>query len=155
VYNLYGFTIELDQDATFATSNLNIGGWTETDADEAQGLMTFDYNGADIILFWQPMGGDTPQDTVDQTYQLQQLGKPDLTFVPLGVGDLVVGGGTGKYVGFLTSDSAGGNASGGLIGAWNCADSGTKLSLTATGKDSTALQIRFDRLTSGFSCVSS
>ena len=154
VYNLYGFTVELDQDATFATSNLNIDGWSESDATTAQGLMTFEYNGADIVIFWQPKeDSSTPQNTVDLTYQLQELGKPDLTFAPLNEGDLTVDGSAGRFAGFLTSDASGGNAAGGLIGAWTCPDSNTQLSLTATSPDSTALQIRFDRLTSGFSCA--
>ena len=160
MYQKYGFKVELDQDATFATANLNINGWTDSVASEAQGLMTFDYNGADVVMFWQPQNGDTPQETVDLTYQLQQLSKPDQTFAPLKEGPLWISvpksidGGDGRYMGFLTSDALGENASGGLIGAWTCADSETQVSLTATGPDSTALQIRFDRLTSGFSCAS-
>ena len=153
VYNKYGFKVELDQDATFATANLNINGWTDSVADEAQGLMTFDYNGANVVLFWQPQNGDTPQETVDLTYQLQQLGNPDQTFATLSEGALTIDGADGRFVGFLTSDASGGNASGGLIGAWTCSDSETQISLTATGPDSTALQIRFDRLTSGFTCA--
>jgi hypothetical protein len=153
VYNLYGFSVELDQDASFANSNLNVSGWTDADADAEQGLMTFDYNGAGIVLFWQPQNGDTPQTTVDLTYQLQQLSKPDMSFAPLSEGELTVDGGSGRFAGFLTSDGSGGNAAGGLIGAWTCPDSNTQLSLTATSPDSTALQIRFDRLTSGFSCA--
>ena len=153
VYDKYGFKVELDQDATFATANLNINGWTDSVADQAQGLMTFDYNGANVVMFWQPQNGDTPQETVDLTYRLQQLGKPDQTFAPLSEGALTIDGGDGRFVGFLTSDVSGGNASGELIGAWTCADSETQISLTATGPDSTALQIRFDRLTSGFSCA--
>jgi len=154
VYEKYGFKVELDQDATFATANLNINGWTDSVADETQGLMTFEYNGANIVMFWQPQNGDTPQETVDLTYQLQQLGNPDQTYAQLSNDALTIDGGDGRFVGFLTSDVSGGNASGGLIGAWTCADSETQISLTATGPDPTALQIRFDRLTSGFSCAS-
>ncbi len=153
VYDRYGFTVELDQDATFASSNLNVGGWSDADPDSSQGLMTFNYNGANIVIFWQPQKGDTPQDTVDLTYQLQQLSNPALTFAALSEGDLAVDGGAGKFVGFLTSEFSGENASGGLIGAWTCPESATQVSLTATSPDSTALQIRFDRLTSGFSCA--
>jgi hypothetical protein len=152
VYDNYGFTVELDQDATFATSNLNIDGWSGTTADSSQGLMTFNYNGADIVLFWQPQADSTPQETIDLTYQLQQLGNPDLLFASLSDGDITVAGSAGRFTGFLSTDSLGGNATGGLIGAWTCADSGTQLSMTATGPDSTALQIRFDRIISGFSC---
>lgn len=153
VYNHHGFTVELDQDSSFASSNLSVVGWTESEPSDTQGLLTFTYNGADVVIFWQPHNGDSPQTTVDMTYQLQQLSKPDLNFVPLSQGDLAVDGTYGRFTGFLTSDAEGENASGGLIGAWTCADSSTQLSLTAMGPDSTALQIRFDRLTSGFSCA--
>ena len=95
------------------------------------------------------------------TYQLQQLGNPDQTYATLNSGPLTeedgvsrdIHEGDGRFVAFLTSDVSGGNASGGLIGAWTCADSETQISLTATSPDSMALQIRFDRLTSGFSCA--
>jgi len=152
VFNDYGFTVKLDQDATFATSDLNIGGWSGTTADTSQGLMTFNYNGADIILFCQPQAGATPQETIDMTYQIQRLANPDLLFASLSDGAITIDGSDGRFKGFLSTDSLGGNATGGLIGAWTCANSGTQLSMTATGPDSTALQIRFDRIITGFSC---
>jgi len=152
VYKEYGFTVELDQDASFGTSSLNIADWLGSTADSSQGLMTFNYNGANIILFWQPQAGSTTQETIDLTYQLQQLGNPDRSFALFNNGDVTVDGSAGRYAGFLSTNASGGDATGGLIGAWTCADSGTQLSMTATGPDSTALQIRFDRLISGFSC---
>ena len=152
VYKEYGFTVELDQDASFGTSSLNIADWLGSPADSSQGLMTFNYNGANIILFWQPQAGSTTQETIDLTYQLQQLGNPDRSFALFNDGDVTVDGSDGRYAGFLSTNASGGDATGGLIGAWTCADSGTQLSMTATGPDSTALQIRFDRLISGFSC---
>lgn len=155
VYNVFGFSVELDQDASFQSSNLKVSGWTETDADNTQGLMTFHYNGADIVIFWQPDSGSSPQQTVDLTYQVQKLSYPDLNFLPISEGDLTVDGETGRFGGYLTSDSSGTGASGGLIGAWTCQDTGTQVSLTASGPDATALQIRFDRLTSGFKCETS
>ena len=152
VYDVYGFTLELDQDSTFATSNFNVVGVTETDPDSTQGLMSFNYNGTDVVILWRPQNSDTPQDSIAFAYVLQQLGNPDLTFTLLSEGDLTVDGDAGMYTGFLSTDSSGDNAIGGIIGAWACADSSTQLSMTATGSDSTALQIRFDRLISGFSC---
>jgi hypothetical protein len=41
----------MDQDSTFASSDFVLGGWTGDVADDDQGLMTFTYNGADIVLF--------------------------------------------------------------------------------------------------------
>ncbi|MBT5252689.1 MAG: hypothetical protein HOL69_03425 [Chloroflexi bacterium] len=152
IYKQFGFTVELDEDASFATSSLNIADWLGSTADSSQGLMTFNYNGANIILFWQPQAVSTTQETIDLTYQLQQLSNPDRSFALFNNGDVTVDGSDGRYAGFLSTNASGGDATGGLIGAWSCADSGTQLSMTATGPDSTALQIRFDRLISGFSC---
>ncbi len=140
------------EDTTFQTSNLDVKGWTGTNADNEQGLMTFNYNGIDIVIFWQPYAGASPQSTVDLTYEVQKLSKPELSFVPISEGDISVDGEPGRFGGYLTSESSGAAASGGLIGAWTCQGTGTQVSLTASGKDSTALQIRFDRLTSGFKC---
>lgn len=152
VYDAFGFSVELDQDASFQSSNLKVRGWTGTDADNEQGLMTFTYNGTDVVIFWQPSSGGSPQAAVDFTYEVQKLSKPNLNFVPISEGDITVDGQDGRFGGYLTSDSSGANASGGLIGAWTCQDSGIQVSLTASGTDATALQIRFDRLTTGFKC---
>jgi hypothetical protein len=52
----------------------------------------------------------------------------------------------------VATDSSGANAGGGLIAAWTCQELDISLILVATGPDATALQIRFDRLVSGFKC---
>ena len=147
----FGFSIQLDQDSTFASSDFVLSGWTSEAADDDQGLVTFTYNGANVILFWEP-GGNTPQALADSTYELQKLSKPDYEFTAINEGDLVVDGQAGRFGGFVFADATGENASGGLIGAWTCPGSGNSISLTATSPDSTALQIRFDRLVLGFEC---
>ena len=68
-------------------------------------------------------------------------------------GILTVNGESGRFGGFVATESSGGSAGGGLIGAWNCAGKGSAFSLTATGPDATALQVRFDRLVAGFKCA--
>ena len=103
-------------------------------------------------MFWQPESSSSPQALVDSTYELQKLSQPEMNFAPINEGDLVVDGESGRFGGFVTADSSGENASGGLIGAWTCQQTGTSISLTATSPDATALQIRFDRLVSGFEC---
>jgi len=129
-----------------------LSGWTGEAATNDQGLVTFTYNGADVVLFWEPQSGNTPQALLDTTYELQKLSKTNFAFTPINEGDLVVDGQAGKYGGFVYADDAGENASGGLIGAWACPETAKLISLTATSPDSTALQIRFDRLVSGFEC---
>ena len=147
----YGFSLKLDEDSTFASSDFALKGWQSEAADDSQGLITFTYNGADVVLFWEPQSG-TPKALADSTYELQKLGKPEFDFTAINEGDLVVDGQAGSFGGFVYADGAGENASGGLIGAWACPGSEKSISLTATSPDSTALQIRFDRLVSGFAC---
>ncbi len=151
VFDGYGFTLKLDQDTQFASSDLAVIGWTGQVADNTQGLATFTYNGADIVLYWEPQT-NTTQNVAASTYELQKLSKPGFDFVSINEGDLVVDGQNGSFGGFLYTDATGGNAIGGLIGAWICPANNQSISLTATGADATALQIRFDRLISGFEC---
>lgn len=151
VFDGYGFTLKMDQDTQFASSDLSVSGWTGPTADNTQGLATFTYKGADIVLYWEPQT-NTPQNVAASTYELQQLSKPTFDFVSINEGDIVVDGQTGSFGGFLYTDATGGNAVGGLIGAWTCPANNQSIALTATGADATALQIRFDRLISGFEC---
>ena len=151
VFEGYGFTLKMDQDAKFSSSDFTLRGWTGQAADNIQGLATFTYNGANIVLYWEPQT-NTTQNVAASTYELQKLSKPEFDFVSINQGDLVVDGQNGSFGGFIYTDATGGNAVGGLIGAWTCPANNQSLSLTATGTDSTALQIRFDRLVSGFEC---
>lgn len=152
VFDQYGFTVALDEDASFASSNLTVSGMTGDTADGKQGLITFHYNGADIAIFWLPATGDPPSTLLATTYQLLKDSQPSNTFTPISDGDVSVDGDPGKFVGFIARDPSGDNAGGGLIAAWDCQGLGLALALIATGPDATTLQIRFDRLVTGFSC---
>jgi len=151
VFDGYGFVLKMDEDTQFASSDLSVSGWTGPTADNTQGLATFTYNGADVVLYWEPQT-NTTQNVAASTYELQKLSKPGFDFVSINEGDLVVDGQAGSFGGFLYTDATGGNAVGGLIGAWICPANNQSIALTATGADATALQIRFDRLISGFEC---
>ncbi|MFP6594771.1 MAG: hypothetical protein VB860_07355 [Dehalococcoidia bacterium] len=152
VFKDFGFSLQLDVDSTFSSSDFVLSGWTGEAATDDQGLVTFIYNGADVVLFWEPQSGNSPQALVDSTYELQKLSKTNFAFTPINEGDLMVDGQAGKYGGFVYADEAGENTIGGLIGAWTCPGTGKSISLTTTSPDSTTLQIRFDRLLSGFEC---
>ncbi|MDP6823602.1 MAG: hypothetical protein QF554_09945 [Dehalococcoidia bacterium] len=152
IFDEFGFTLQMDEDSTFASSDFALYGLTGEVADDDQGLMTFTYNGADVVLFWKPEAGETAQALADSTYALQQASQPDSVFTPINDGDILVDGQAGRFGGFAFVDSEGENASGGLIGAWACPQTEKSFSLTAISPDSTALQIRFDRLVSGFEC---
>jgi hypothetical protein len=142
----------LDSGASFATVNLATSGLTGIEANLAQGVLTFTYKGSSVLLYWLPAEEQTPPAIVSSTYQSIVSNQPTVTFLTINEGDILVSGETGWYGGFVATDVTGASAGGGLMGAWICPESQTAFSLTATGPDATSLQIRFDRLISGFSC---
>jgi hypothetical protein len=152
VYDAYGFIMAIDSGSSFAAVDLATGGLTGTEADLAQGVLTFTYKGASVLLYWLPAEQQTPPAIVSATYQSVVSNQPSVTFLTVNEGEILVSGETGWYGGFVATDSTGGSAGGGLMGAWICSESETAFSLTTTGPDATSLQIRFDRLISGFSC---
>jgi hypothetical protein len=152
LYDAYGFTMLLDSGSSFATVNLATAALTGAKADLVQGVLTFTYKGASVLLYWSPAEQQTPPAVVSSTYQSVVNNQPGVNFVTVNEGEILVSGETGWYGGFVATDSTGASAGGGLMGAWICSESKTAFSLTATGPDATSLQIRFDRLISGFSC---
>jgi hypothetical protein len=142
----------LDSGASFATVDLATAGLTGTEANLAEGVLTFTYKGASVLLYWLPADQQTPAAIVSSTYQSVVSNQPLVTFLPINEGEILVSGETGWYGGFVATDATGASAGGGLMGAWICPESTTAFSLTATGPDATSIQIRFDRLISGFSC---
>ena len=153
VFEVHGFTLKLDPDADFVASGLDVTGFTETEADESQGLLKLDYNGADVVFYWQPStAGVEPQQSVDSAFGLLSSSKPSTSFIAISEGDLIVDGQAGRFGGFVSTAASGGRNGGGLIGAWNCMTTSTSFTLTVSGYDSTVIQIRFDRLVENFGC---
>jgi len=152
VYDAYGFIVSLDAGSNFSTINPVAAGWTGTEANLAQGLLTFTYKGASVLLYWLPAEQQAPPTLLSSTYQLLRSSQPSASFQTISEGELLVSGETGRFGGFIATESTGVRAGGGLIGAWVCSDLQTAFSLTVTGFDAAALQIRFDRLISGFVC---
>ena len=153
VFEVHGFTLKLDPDADFVASGLDVTGFTETEADESQGLLKLDYNGADVVFYWQPStAGVEPQQSVDSAFGLLSSSKPSTSFIAISEGDLIVDGQAGRFGGFVSTAASGGGTGGGLIGAWNCMATSTSFTLTVSGYDSTVIQIRFDRLVENFGC---
>ena len=151
-FSEYGFVISLDEDTNMLDSNLSVTGLLSEDAEKDQGLMTFEYNGADIALSWLPQDDLTAADLVDLGYSLLVDSQPDKEFIPFASGDIEIDGQLGSFGGLVVSDSGGTEAGGGLIGGWTCETQNTAFILMVTSPDSTALQIRFDRMISGFEC---
>ena len=151
-FNEYGFNVSLDEDADLEGSNLSVTGLLSEYADFSQGLMSFNYNGADIALSWLPQDDLDSADLVDLGYSLLVDSQPENEFMPLTDGDIEVDGEMGSFGGLFVTDSAGTEAGGGLIGGWICEDQNIGFMLMVTSPDSTVLQIRFDRIVSGFEC---
>ena len=151
-FSEYGFVIALDEDTDTLDSNLSVTGLLSEDAEKDQGLMTFEYNGADIALSWLPQDDLTAADLVDLGYSLLVDSQPDKEFIPFASGDIEIDGQLGSFGGLVVSDSGGTEAGGGLIGGWTCETQNTAFILMVTSPDSTVLQIRFDRVISGFEC---
>lgn len=153
VFEVHGFTLKLDPDADFVASGLDVTGFTETEADESQGLLKLDYNGADVVFYWQPStAGVEPQQSVNSAFGIFSSSKPSTIFIAISEGDLIVDGQAGRFGGFVSTAASGGGTGGGLIGAWNCMATSTNFTLTVSGYDSTVIQIRFDRLVENFAC---
>ena len=151
-FNEYGFNVYLDEDADLEGSDLSVTGLLSEYADFSQGLMSFNYNGADIALSWLPQDDLDSADLVDLGYSLLVDSQPENEFMPLTDGDIEVDGEMGSFGGLFVTDSAGTEAGGGLIGGWICEDQNIGFMLMVTSPDSTVLQIRFDRIVSGFEC---
>ena len=151
-FSEYGFVISLDEDADMLDSNLSVTGLLSEDAEKDQGLMTFEYNGADIALSWLPQGDLNAVDLVDLGYSLLVDSQPGNEFIPFAQGDIEIDGELGSFGGLVVSDSGGIEAGGGLIGGWTCETQNIAFILMVTSPDSTVLQIRFDRMISGFEC---
>ena len=151
-FNEYGFNVSLDEDADLEGSDLSVTGLLSEYADFSQGLMSFNYNGADIALSWLPQDDLDSADLVDLGYYLLVDSQPENEFMPLTDGDIEVDGEMGSFGGLFVTDSAGTEAGGGLIGGWICEDQNIGFMLMVTSPDSTVLQIRFDRIVSGFEC---
>ena len=151
-FNEYGFNVSLDEDADLEGSGLSVTGLLSEYADFSQGLMSFNYNGADIALSWLPQDDLDSADLVDLGYSLLVDSQPENEFMPLTDGDIEVDGEMGSFGGLFVTDSAGTEAGGGLIGGWICEGQKIGFMLMVTSPDSTVLQIRFDRIVSGFEC---
>ena len=150
VFEIHGFTLSLDPNSSFVASGLDVSGFIETEADESQGILKLNYNGADVIFYWQPNeSGSDVEAQAEVALALLSASKPTRTFTVISQGEISPDGADGIYSGFLSTAAAKG-AGGGLIGAWQCGS--TAFTMTVSGPDATVLQIRFDRLVEKFEC---
>jgi len=148
--------LALDSNSSFVASGLDVSGFTETEADQSQGILGLNYNGADVVFYWQPKeSGSEVEAQAEVALSLLAASKPTRTFAVISQGEISPDGQDGIYSGFLSTASdqstpTAQGAGGGLIGAWQCGD--TAFTMTVSGPDATVIQIRFDRLVENFKC---
>ncbi|MCH2321846.1 MAG: hypothetical protein MK384_09395 [SAR202 cluster bacterium] len=153
VYQAQGFALKLDPYTDFESTGLNVSGFTKSVPDDSQGLLTFSYNGASVILYWQPSSTDVqPQQSVASALSLLSGMSPSITFSTSSEGDIVVDSMPGRFGGFVSTNSDGTAVGGGLIGGWDCTAKSSSFSLIVSGADSTAIIITFNQLVENFSC---
>lgn len=157
VFEIHGFTLALDPNSNLVASGLDVSGFTETEADESQGILKLNYNGADVVFYWQPKeSGNDAEAQAEVALALLSASKPTRALTVISQGEISPDGQDGIYSGFLSTaknDKASPTAEGsggGLIGAWQCGD--TAFTITVSGPDATVIQIRFDRLVENFKC---
>ena len=157
VFKIHGFTLSLDPNSSFPASDLQVSGLLGNEADESQGILKLNYNGVDVVFYWQPnQSGSDNEAQVEAALALLAASKPTREFNVISQGEISPDGENGIYSGFLStakndkaSPTAEG-AGGGLIGAWQCGD--VAFTMTVSGPDATVIQIRFDRLVENFKC---
>jgi hypothetical protein len=142
--NSYGFRLIVD-----GTVNVESLGLLQDEAREEDGIVLFEYEGANSTLLWL---GDTDLDELlFDTYNQIVEAQSDLAFSLISQGIIAVDSLEGKVLTFISTDASGDVAGGGLTGVWKCT-TGRVFSLTLTGSDPVVLQVRFKRLLDGFSC---
>ena len=144
------------------STDIETYGWLKDAADTESGLVSFDYNGVSVTLYWRPFA-ESGDDLLNSSYSLLTASRPSMEFSAINDGSIEVNSDSednkieGKYASF-SAKNADGVLSGGLMGVWVCKPSGDSGSvdrgfpLTTTGADATTAQLRFNRLLGAFQC---
>ena len=142
VIDKYGFLIDFDSESEVQSAG-----------DISSGTLSAQLEGAKAVLLWLPDSQITKELLMQFTYSQLTESEPDLVFTPIAQDEILVDGQEGLFGGFASATSTGQVVGGGLIGTWSCPNSSNVFALTVVGEDATTLQIRFQRLTSNFSCT--
>ncbi|GEM_PF-5919595 len=144
------------------STDIETYGWLKDAADTESGLVSFDYNGVSVTLYWRPFA-ESGDDLLNSSYSLLTASRPSMEFSAINDGSIEVNSDSednkieGKYASF-SAKNADGVLSGGLMGVWVCTPSGDSgsvdrgFTLTTTGADATTAQLRFNRLLGAFQC---
>ena len=142
-----GFILTIDGEV-----NVESSGLAGDDANISEGIIFFEYSGANSILLWFQDSDSDIDEVLSDNYTSLVESQPDLTFSLINEGNVTIESYAGQYLTFITN-TASGDSGGGVIGSWRC-EPGTVFALTVTGSDAAVVQIRFKRLLDGFACGS-
>ena len=141
----YGFKLVVD-----SSINIESSGLLDDKAREEDGIVFFQYEGANVTLLW--LTGSNQDELLSDVYTQVVEAQTELTFSLINEGAITVDSSPGKYLTFVSTDDLGEIEGGGLTGVWTCL-SDRVFSLTVTGSDPVVLQIRFKRLIDNFTCT--
>jgi hypothetical protein len=153
----HGFELDPFILAGMSSDQITENGWLEATADANQGLLSFGYGGVSVILYWTAWAG-TVENLLADSYATVRLGNPERNLTTTSDGSTSVAGAEAQFAAY-SFDSSSGGVEGGMLGSWLC-DPVTEgqqkrgFNLIASGSDATTTQLRFNRITSAFQCVS-
>ena len=142
----YGFKLILD-----GTIEIEEAGLTEQNASVNEGIIFFEYDGANSILLWLKDSETDIKDFLSDSYSSLSNSQAEMTFSPINEGESEFGTVKYNYIAFVTKSESDETQAGGIIGAWRCGTDKV-FSLTATGEDGAVVQIRFKRILDGLTC---
>jgi len=142
----YGFNLTLD-----GKIDIEKAGLTEQDASLNEGIVFFEYDGANSILLWLKDSDTSIKDFLADSYSSLANSQPGITFSPINQGSSNFDTVNYEYIAFVTKSDSDDSQAGGIIGAWRCGTDKV-FSLTATGEDGAVVQIRFKRILDGLKC---
>ena len=142
----YGFNLTLD-----GKIDIEKAGLTEQDASLNEGIVFFEYDGANSILLWLKDSDTSIKDFLADSYSSLANSQLGITFSPINQGSSNFDTVNYEYIAFITKSESDDTQAGGIIGAWRCGIDKV-FSLTATGEDGAVVQIRFKRILDGLKC---
>ena len=143
IFDEYGFSLGLDKGALITAM---------PDSTASQGIVRLEYAGVNFIMTWVPIQGVTNEGLAAGILGLLRTNQPDLTLETVSESDIDVGPNSGLVIGFRSLDASGSVIGGGLVSSWQCLETATAFTLTATGEDAAVLQLRLRRLLDNFDC---
>ena len=67
-YDQFGFSLKIDRE-----TEIQAAGWTQAEANEQQGVLSFPYGGVNVLLRWIPAEGITPAEMLADSFKGEKL----------------------------------------------------------------------------------